>query len=205
MLDIRKIRDNPDLFRQKLALRHGGDEELVGRIVALDEEIRKLKQQGEALKSERNRASKEIGAIKAAGGDIAAASARVKTIGDEIAQIDRDLTVKDTELIDILLRIPNITHDSVPAGKTAADNRIERVVGQRRSSISRRSPIGTSARSSASSTSTRPRSSRAAASSSSRAPARGWSARSSATCSISTPRNTVIPRFRRRSSCAPSA
>ena len=130
MLDIRKIRENPDLFREKLACRHTGDDKLIDRIVALDEEIRKLKQQGEALKSDRNRASKEIGAIKAKGGDIAEATAKMKTAGDQIAQIDRDLTVKDTELIDILLRIPNINHDTVPVGATAADNRIERVVGK---------------------------------------------------------------------------
>jgi seryl-tRNA synthetase len=130
MLDIRKIRENPDLFREKLARRHTGDDKLIDRIVALDEEIRKLKQQGEALKSDRNRASKEIGAIKAKGGDIAEATAKMKTAGDQIAQIDRDLTVKDTELIDILLRIPNINHDTVPVGATAADNRIERVVGK---------------------------------------------------------------------------
>jgi seryl-tRNA synthetase len=130
MLDIRKIRENPDLFREKLARRNTGDEKLVSQIVALDEEIRKLKQQGEALKSERNRASKEIGAIKAKGGDATEISAKMKTVGDEIAQIDRDLAARDTELIDILLRIPNVNHESVPVGTTAADNRIERVVGQ---------------------------------------------------------------------------
>jgi seryl-tRNA synthetase len=130
MLDIRKIRENPELFREKLARRHTGDDKLIGRIVGLDEEIRKLKQQGEALKSERNRASKEIGAVKAKGGDITEAAAKMKSAGDQIAQIDRDLATKDTELIDILLRIPNINHDSVPVGATAADNRVERVVGE---------------------------------------------------------------------------
>jgi seryl-tRNA synthetase len=130
MLDIRKIRENPDLFREKLARRNTGDEKLIGQIVALDEEIRKLKQQGEALKSERNRASKEIGALKAKGGDATEISAKMKAVGDQIAGIDRDLTAKDTELIDILLRIPNVNHESVPTGTTAADNRIERVVGE---------------------------------------------------------------------------
>jgi seryl-tRNA synthetase len=130
MLDLRKIRDNPDLFREKLARRNSGDEKAVAQILALDEEIRKLKQHGESLKSERNKASKEIGAIKAKGGDIAEASAKVKTIGDEIAQIDGKLAAKETEITDILLRTPNINHDSVPVGTSAADNRIERVVGE---------------------------------------------------------------------------
>src|ERR1700722_822415 len=123
MLDIRKIRENPDFFRERLARRNSGDEKLIANILALDEEIRKLKQEGEALKSERNRASKEIGAVKAKGGDIAEASAKVKTIGDQIVRIDQDLVVKEAELADILLRIPNVNHDSVPVGKTAEDNR----------------------------------------------------------------------------------
>ena len=89
MLDIRKIRENPDLYRERLARRNTGDDRLIGNILALDEEIRKLKQESEALKSERNRASKEIGAIKAKGGDIAEASAQMKSVGDQIAQLDQ--------------------------------------------------------------------------------------------------------------------
>lgn len=130
MLDIRKIRENPDDFRVRLSRRNTGDEKLIGQILALDEEIRKLKQEGEALKSERNRTSKEIGAIKAKGGDITEVSARMKAAGDQIAKIDQNLTVREAELTDILLRIPNVNHDSVPVGKTADDNRVERVVGQ---------------------------------------------------------------------------
>jgi seryl-tRNA synthetase len=130
MLDLRKIRENPDFYRERLAHRNSGDEKLIGRIVALDEEIRKLKQEGEALKSERNRVSKEIGGIKAKGGDITEISAKMKTVGEQIVRIDQELAGKDTELVDILLRIPNINHESVPVGKTAEDNRIDRVVGQ---------------------------------------------------------------------------
>jgi seryl-tRNA synthetase len=130
MLDIRKIRENPDDFRERLSRRNTGDEKLIGQILALDEEIRKLKQEGEALKSERNRTSKEIGAIKAKGGDITEVSAKMKAAGDQITKIDQDLTIKETELTDILLRIPNVNHDSVPIGKTAEDNRIERIVGK---------------------------------------------------------------------------
>jgi seryl-tRNA synthetase len=130
MLDLRKIREKPDLYRERLARRHTGDEKLIGNILALDEEIRKLKQEGEALKSERNRASKEIGAIKAKGGEIAEASAQVKTVGERIGKIDQELVAKDIELVDILLRIPNINHESVPVGTTAEDNRLERIVGK---------------------------------------------------------------------------
>ena len=130
MLDLRKIRENPDDFRDRLARRHGGDEKSISQVLVLDEEIRKTKQHGESLKSERNRASKEIGAVKAKGGDIAEASGKVKSIGDEITRIDQHLVLREAELEDILLRIPNVNHDTVPVGKTAEDNRLERVVGK---------------------------------------------------------------------------
>ena len=101
------------------------------RLYSRSTSLRKhLKQEGEALKSERNRSSKEIGAIKAKGGDIAEISAKMKAVGDQITKIDQVLAVKEGEIIDILLRIPNVNHDSVPIGKTAEDNRIERVVGK---------------------------------------------------------------------------
>ncbi|HEX4140546.1 MAG TPA: serine--tRNA ligase [Candidatus Methylacidiphilales bacterium] len=130
MLDLRKIRENPDVFREKLARRHGGDEKAIDQILALDEVIRKLKQHGESLKSERNKVSKEVGAIKAKGGDASEIMARTKAMGEEIAQIDKDLAAKETEITDILLRTPNVNHESVPLGTSAEDNRIERVVGQ---------------------------------------------------------------------------
>jgi len=130
MLDIRKIRENPDFFRERLARRNSGDESLIAQVLVLDEQRRKHLQEGEALKSERNRASKEIGAIKAKGGDIAEASAKVKAVGDQITRIDQEVTKIETEQTDLLLRIPNVNHDSVPVGKTAEDNRLERVVGE---------------------------------------------------------------------------
>jgi seryl-tRNA synthetase len=130
MLDIRKIRENPDFYRDRLARRNTGDEKLITHLLVLDEKRRKHLQESEALKSERNRASKEIGAIKAKGGDIAEVSAKMKTVGEQITRIDQELAGIETEQTDLLLRIPNVNHDSVPVGKTSEDNRIERVIGK---------------------------------------------------------------------------
>jgi seryl-tRNA synthetase len=130
MLDIRKIRENPDFYRERLARRHGGDEKAVAHLLALDERRRKGLQEVEALKGERNRTSKEIGALKAKGGDIAEKSAAMKKLGDQITQLDQDLAAIEGEQTDLLLRTPNITHDSVPVGESAAENRIERTVGE---------------------------------------------------------------------------
>jgi seryl-tRNA synthetase len=131
MLDVRKIRGNPDFYRERLARRNAGDEKLITPVLELDEQRRKRLQESEALKSERNRSSKEIGAIKAKGGDIAGVSAQRKTVGEQIARIDEELAAIESGQTDLLLRIPNVPHDSVPVGKTAGDNRVERVIGKR--------------------------------------------------------------------------
>jgi seryl-tRNA synthetase len=130
MLDIRKIRENPDLFRERLGRRNAGDDLLIAQVLQLDEKRRKLLQESEALKAERNKASKEIGALKAKGENVAEKSAQMKAVGEQIAALDRELVTLETEQNDLLLRIPNAPHDSVPVGKTAADNRIERVIGE---------------------------------------------------------------------------
>ena len=130
MLDIRKIRENPDFFRERLSHRPGGDEKSISHLLALDEERRTLLKESENLKSERNRASKEIGALKGQGGDIAEKSAEVKKIGERIATLDAELAQIEARQTDLLLRLPNPNHESVPLGKSAEDNRIERVLGK---------------------------------------------------------------------------
>jgi seryl-tRNA synthetase len=131
MLDVRKIRENPDFFRERLGRRNAGDDLLLANVLQLDERRRKRLQESEALKGERNRASKEIGAAKAKGGDVAEKSAQMKVVGEEIAKIDRELAELEIEQSDLLLRIPNVPHESVPVGKLPTDNRIEREVGEK--------------------------------------------------------------------------
>ncbi len=130
MLDIRKIRENPEYYRERLALRNAGDEKSIGQLLVLDEQRRKRLQESEALKSERNRASKEIGALKAKGEDVAEKSAETKKLGEQIARLDQELAGIETEQNELLLRMPNIVHESVPVGTSAADNRVERIVGK---------------------------------------------------------------------------
>jgi seryl-tRNA synthetase len=129
MLDVRKIRENPELFRERLSRRNAGDDLLIAKVLSLDEQRRKRLQESEALKGERNRASKEIGALKSKGGDVAEKSAQMKIVGEEIARLDRELAELETEQNDLLLRIPNVPHETVPVGKTAEDNRVEREFG----------------------------------------------------------------------------
>lgn len=63
MLDIKVIREKPDFVRERLASRGAGDEARIDEVLRLDEQRRKLLTEVEQLKSLRNRASKEIGAL----------------------------------------------------------------------------------------------------------------------------------------------
>jgi seryl-tRNA synthetase len=122
MLDIKLIRDNPDQVRQRLAARGRGDEARVAEMAALDEQRRKLLVATDDLKAERNRVNKEIGALKSKGQDAAGPMAAMKQVGERVAALDADLAGIDAKLQDILLVIPNLPHESVPAGRAAADN-----------------------------------------------------------------------------------
>src|ERR1041384_6748664 len=126
MLDIKLIREKPDFVRERLASRGGGDEARIAEIAALDEQRRKLLTESDALKAQRNQASKEIGALKSKGQDGSHARSvastqmtAMKQVGERIAALEAELSTLDTQLQSILLMLPNLPHDSVPAGRGA--------------------------------------------------------------------------------------
>jgi len=122
MLDIKLIRENPELVKQRLASRGRGDEARVAEITALDEKRRKLATESDNLKAERNKVSKEIGAAKSKGQDAGPAMTAMKLVGDKIAALDQEIAAVETQLQSVLLVIPNLPHESVTVGKEAADN-----------------------------------------------------------------------------------
>jgi seryl-tRNA synthetase len=124
MLDIRLVRENPARVREKLASRHAGDEGRVDDLVKLDEERRSLLTEVETLKSQRNRVSKEIGALMGQKKleEAEAKKAETRKIGDLITEMDKAVATVERERDEILLRIPNLPHDSVVLGKSAEDN-----------------------------------------------------------------------------------
>jgi seryl-tRNA synthetase len=133
MLDIKLIRERPDFVRQRLAARGAGDEVHIDELLKLDEARRKLVAEVEALKAQRNRASKEIGALM---GQKKAAEAETKKqetreLGDRIAQLDKQTVEGEETLRQVMLRLPNLPHESVPQGRSAADNPVVRVYGEK--------------------------------------------------------------------------
>ena len=132
MLDIKLIRERPDYVRQRLTTRGAGDEVRVNKLLKLDEQRRKLLGEVESLKAQRKRGSKEIGALMGQK-KIAEAEAKKKEtgdLGDRIAVMDRQAEEADAVLHQMMLRLPNLPHESVPVGKSAEGNVVVRVHGE---------------------------------------------------------------------------
>jgi len=131
VLDIKLIREKPDFVRQRLATRGAADEKLVDGILQADEQRRKYLAEVEALKSQRNRASKEIGALmgQKKTAEAEAKKAETRELGDKIAALDKQAAESESARDTLMLRLPNLPHESVPAGKAAEDNPEIRIHG----------------------------------------------------------------------------
>lgn len=131
MLDIKLIREQPDLVRDRLAARGGGDDRAIALVLELDEKRRKALAEVEALKAQRNRVSKEIGALMAQKKPEEAEARKRETreIGERVAALDRLVEESEAERERLLLRLPNLPHTSVPMGKSSADNPVIRAWG----------------------------------------------------------------------------
>jgi seryl-tRNA synthetase len=74
------------------------------------------------LKAERNQATAEIGKLRKAGTDTAERQQAVRAMGERIAELDAEANKVDAEFRDVLARVPNVPHESVPVGKSEHDN-----------------------------------------------------------------------------------
>ncbi len=122
MLDLRFIRENPDLVREKLA-RRGGEYPLED-LLALDQRRRVLIQEVESLRHERKTASEYIGKLKRQGKDASTEIARVKELGERLKALEKELQETEARVKTLLLEIPNLPHDSVPLGEDESDNQV---------------------------------------------------------------------------------
>ena len=126
MLQINYIRQNAATVKERLAVRNFGNIELVDELIELDEQIRKHKSAAETLQASVNNSSKEIGILMAKGDADAGSEKRA-----EVANWKEDLAIRKTELQhaeddfnEKLLLLPNLPHESVPAGKGADEYEI---------------------------------------------------------------------------------
>ena len=120
MLDIKFIRENPQIVEEALAKR-GGKVSLDG-FLKLEQERRALLTEVEQMKAARNAASKEIGILKQQGKDAAAEMEATRKLGDEIAAKDQILGEIEEKIKTEILTIPNIPQGCVPVGTSEDDN-----------------------------------------------------------------------------------
>jgi len=120
MLDIRLIREQPDLVKAALG-RTGVDPAQVDAVLAYDEQRRTLLREVEQLKALRNAVSKEIGKMS----DAAARDAKIaemRAVGDRIAELDRELAAVEERQYAALMELRNLPHPSVPDGPDETHN-----------------------------------------------------------------------------------
>ena len=123
MLDLKRIRNNPEEIKKALTNR-GEDFDLsvIDEVIKLDEKRRTILSEVEVLKSKRNQVSAEIPKLKKAGEDVAPIMAEMKELGNEIKEHDTNLSEVNEKLEYLMLRIPNIPNPEVPDGDSDEDN-----------------------------------------------------------------------------------
>jgi seryl-tRNA synthetase len=115
MLDVKMVRSNPDVVREALA-RRGASAASLDEFLACEERRRKLLTEVESMRAERKRASDAIATVKKSGGDAAQAIAAMRALGETIKERQAELSDVEERLRTMLLEIPNLVLDDVPAG-----------------------------------------------------------------------------------------
>ncbi len=120
MLDLKFIRENPDVVRR--AIESKREKADLDRLLELDEERRKLLAEVEALKHQRNVVSQQIAAKKKAGEDASDAISEMQRVAERIKALDDQLRSVEKQIYSIQIWIPNVPHPSVPEGVDERDN-----------------------------------------------------------------------------------
>ena len=125
MLDMKFLRENPELVKENIKKKFQDNKlPLVDEVIALDAESRKAKQEADALRAERNKISKQIGALMAQGKKEEAE--QTKKLVTEKGELLASLEAKEAEYAEkiykIMLVIPNIIDESVPVGRDDSEN-----------------------------------------------------------------------------------
>jgi seryl-tRNA synthetase len=125
VLDIKLIRDNPEIVREAMEKR--GESAPLDQIIKLDEQHRQLLHEMETLRAYRNEVSKQIGKMADKPPKLIA---EMRQLGEKVTSLEAEICRVESELNDFLLRLPNIPAADVPVGKDTQDNIVVRSWGK---------------------------------------------------------------------------
>ncbi len=128
MLDLKFVRENIELVGQNIANKNESVD--IAPIVSLGEKRLAIIQEVESLKNLRNVVSKDIAELKKQKADADDKIKEMKGVSDKIKALDDELRLVEQSIDEVMMRLPNMLHESVPIGKTIDDNKIVRSWGE---------------------------------------------------------------------------
>ncbi len=131
MLTIQQIKENPERVIERLAVKGFDGKDAINKIIELDDSRRALQLSNDTKAAELNKLSARIGALMKEGkkDEAEKAKAKVASMKQEQKETAERLAAAESEIRNILLTVPNLPCDAVPAGRTAEDNVVEKTGG----------------------------------------------------------------------------
>ena len=132
MLQVSFLRQNRELAKQKLAVKHFAQPDLVDTVIDLDDERKQLQAAFDETQAKVNAASKEIGSLMAKG-DKEQAEATKAAVGEwkkQLEPLKEKMAQVEIDLQNTLVQFPNLPHDLVPKGKTPEENELVKQGGE---------------------------------------------------------------------------
>ncbi len=122
MIDIRLIRKDPERVKTILALRDKELPSLIDSILEIDCRRREIQARVESIRSARNSLSREVGKLKREGKDTSEIEKKVRELKEEIEALEKEMDSLGDDQLSMMMRIPNLPHESVPRGEDENEN-----------------------------------------------------------------------------------
>ncbi len=122
MLDIKRIRSNPQEIKDALRRRNGNYDEAIDQLLAIDEQRREITTKADTMKAQQNAASKKIPMMKKNGEDVTPIMEEMKTLSEQVKECNALLSELEEKQRYLLLTIPNTPNPDIPDGKDDSDN-----------------------------------------------------------------------------------
>lgn len=130
MIDIRALREKPDIYRANIR-KKGLDDKIVSSVLNLDEQWRDVKLRADKLRHERNKISESINQAKKQGKDAGDLIKQAREIPEKLRNLESEEKDLQSSLMKRLSEIPNLMHPKVPKGRNEKNNKVRKVFGRK--------------------------------------------------------------------------